>query len=401
MKINNVKVFCADAAFRKGCICIKNGVFDKITTCDADCENVCVDEIGNEENSERIDGLGCYAIPGLIDVHFHGCMGADCGDASMEALQIIADYQAHAGVTAIAPATMTVGVDELKRILKNAAEFASKQTHGADLVGLNMEGPFISRVKCGAQNPEYILPCDENMCREFLEVSNGLVKYIGLAPEENPGFEKFIENMKDQVRISLAHTNADYETAVRAIKAGASHLIHMYNAMPSLNHREPGVIAAVSDYPRVNAEIICDGIHIHPAMVRTAYRLMGAERIILVSDSLRATGMPDGIYTLGGQEVRLHGRRVTLVSNGALAGSATNLMDCMKYAVQNVGIPLEQAVASAAVNPAKSLGIDNQYGTIDTGKIANVVLLSSDLETMAVIQKGKVLSNNHHSILKS
>lgn len=391
MKINNVRIFCADGTFKKGSICIKNEVFDKITISDTGYEDACVDRTGNNEHSEIIDGQGCYAIPGLIDIHFHGCMGADCGDASTEALQIIADYEAYAGVTAIAPATMTVGVDELKRILKNAAEFASKQTRGADLVGLNMEGPFISREKCGAQNPEYILPCDENMCREFLEVSNGLVKYIGLAPEENPGFEKFIKNMKDQVKISLAHTNADYETSARAIKAGASHLIHMYNAMPSLNHREPGLIAAVSDYPGVDAEIICDGVHIHPAMVRAAYRLMGAERIILVSDSLRATGMPDGIYTLGGQDVCLHGRRVTLVSNGALAGSATNLMDCMKYAVQNVGIPLEQAVVSAAVNPAKSLGIDNQYGTIDTGKIANVVLLSSDLETMAVIQKGRVL----------
>ena len=375
MVIKNVKVYTEKKQFTEGDVMIRDGLF-----VDEDC--------GDEE---VIDGEGCYAIPGLIDLHFHGCMGHDLCDGTKEAIQEIARYEASVGVTAIAPATMTLPVDELVQILSVAAEYRKEAQEGADLIGVNMEGPFISKVKKGAQDERNIIACDVHICQRFLDASEGLVKFVGIAPEDNENAAAFIEAMKDKVNISLAHTNADYDTANAAFQAGANHAVHLYNAMPSFTHRAPGVVGAVSDNPHVNAELICDGVHIHPAVVRATFRMMGPERMILISDSMRATGMPDGRYTLGGLEVDVVGNRATLVSDGALAGSATNLMDCMKTAVKQMGIPLETAVACATVNPAKALGVYDTYGSVTPGKKGNLVLLDKELNVKMVIKDGKVI----------
>ena len=251
-----------------------------------------------------------------------------------------------------------------------------------------MEGPFISEAKKGAQDARNIIRCDAEVCRRFLEASEGLVKFVGIAPECNPEAVDFIREMKGDVQISLAHTNADYDSAMAAFQAGASHAVHLYNAMPPFTHRAPGVVGAVADNPQVDAEIICDGVHIHPAAVRATFQMLGADRMILISDSMRATGMPDGQYTLGGLDVAVAGNRATLVSDGALAGSVTNLIDCMRTAVKEMQIPLEIAVACATMNPAKSLGIYDQYGSITPGKKADLVLLDENLELKAVFKDG-------------
>ncbi|MEZ3434292.1 MAG: N-acetylglucosamine-6-phosphate deacetylase [Lachnospiraceae bacterium] len=376
MIIKNVKVFREDKCFRDGKVVIKNGVFAE----EAEALEA-ADEV-------IIDGEGCYAVPGLIDLHFHGCMGYDFCDGTQEAVREIAKYEASVGVTAIAPATMTLPTDELKRILGVAADYRRECQAGADLIGINMEGPFISAEKKGAQNEHHIISCDEAVCEEFLRASEGLVKFVGIAPEKNENAVEFIRKMKDKVKISLAHTNADYDTAKAAFDAGACHAVHLFNAMPAFTHRAPGVVGAVSDSPHVNAEIICDGVHIHPSMVRAAFKMMGEERMIFISDSMRATGMPDGRYTLGGLEVDVEGNRAVLASNGALAGSATNLMDCMKTAVKDMGIPLETAVACASMNPAKALGVYDTYGSIARGKKGNVVLLDKDLTVKLVVKDG-------------
>lgn len=383
MIIKNVKVYTEEQKFKDGQIRIENGVFTE----PSDGEALAHEEV--------LDGEGCYAIPGLIDIHFHGCKGYDFCDGTEEALREIARYEASVGVTAIAPATMTLPVKELERILSMAADYKKKQTDSAgdkavyaDLVGINMEGPFISRVKKGAQDEKHIIPCDIQTARRFLEASDGLVKFIGIAPEDNPNTTEFIQALKKEVRVSLAHTNADYDTAMDAFAAGACHAVHLYNAMPAYTHRAPGVIGAVADSEHVDAELICDGIHIHPSVVRSTFKMLGSDRIVLISDSMRATGMPDGQYTLGGQDVHVEGKRATLVSDGAIAGSATNLADCMRYAVLHMQIPLETAVACATINPARSIGIDHEYGSIAPGKKANVVLLNSDLSLKAVIKGG-------------
>ena len=341
------------------------------------------------EGEEVLDANGAYALPGLVDIHFHGAVGHDFCDADETGLQAIADFEASKGVLAICPATMTFSEEILNGIMDVAA--AHKNGQGADLVGINMEGPFISPVKKGAQDERNIMPCDTAICQRFLDASEGLVKFVGLAPEESEDAVAFVEAMKDKVNISLAHTNADYAHAKAAFDAGANHAVHLFNAMPAFTHREPGVVGAVSDSAHVMAEIICDGVHIHPSMVRAAFKMMGADRMILISDSMRATGMPDGQYTLGGLDVKVVGNHATLVSDGALAGSVTNLADCLRTVVKKMEIPLETAIACATINPAKSLGIEDTYGSIAPGKKANIVLLDENLELKMVIKDGQEL----------
>lgn len=380
MIIDNVYVYTANKIFVKGGIVLDG---DKIM-------RVYEEEDAPKLTGNVIDGKGNYAIPGLIDLHFHGCKGDDFCDGDKDAIGRIAEYEASVGVTAIAPATMTLPVEELEQILHTAAEYKkeTKNCRKADFLGINMEGPFISPAKKGAQDARNILPCNVEICDRFLKASEGLVKFIGIAPEESEHAAEFIREVHERVNVSLAHTNADYDTAMEACRAGANHAVHLYNAMPAFTHRAPGVVGAVFDNKDVMAEIICDGIHIHPSVVRATFQMMGADRMILISDSMRATGMPDGQYTLGGLDVKVVGRLATLVSDGAIAGSATNLMDCMRTVVKKMELPLETAVACATINPARSLGVEEQYGSLEVGKKAHVVLLDQDLELKAVIKDG-------------
>lgn len=384
MIIKNVKIYRPDKTFVSGNVVIKGDRIAEILP------------EGSQEAAEEeiLDGNGCYCLPGMIDLHFHGCKGMDVCDGTKEALDEITAYEASIGVTAIAPATMTLPVEELEAVLTNAAVYKRSQEEGtapagADLVGINMEGPFISKVKKGAQDERNIIPCSTEVYRRFQKAAGGLVKFIGIAPEESET-EDFIRDVKSEVSVSLAHTNADYDTAKKAFDAGADHAVHLYNAMPAFSHREPGVVGAVADSSHVMAEIICDGVHIHPAVVRATFRMMGEDRMILISDSMRAAGMPDGEYTLGGLDVKVCGNRATLISDGALAGSVTPLPDCVRTVVREMGIPLEIAAACATINPARSLGIDDMYGSIEAGKKADLVLWDKDLNLKTVIKDGKI-----------
>ena len=226
------------------------------------------------------------------------------------------------------------------------------------------------------------------MFRKLQAASNGLIKLCDIAPEEDGAME-FIEGLKDEVNISFAHTTANYDIAKKGYDMGACHATHLYNAMPPMLHRDPGVIGAARDSGHVMVELICDGVHIHPSVVRATFDMFGDERIVMISDSMRATGLSDGLYTLGGQDVKVVGKLATLVSDGAIAGSATNLMDCVRTAVFDMDIPLETAIGCATANPAKSVGIYDKYGSITTGKVGNVVLLNYDLSLKAVIVRGK------------
>lgn len=395
MVIYNVNVFTEEEKFVPGGVLLRDDRIEKVFTHMDVPEEIIAAEI------EQIDGQGCYCFPGMIDLHFHGCKGYDFCDGTREAVEEIARYEASIGVTAIAPATMTLPVEDLVQILKNGAAFKKKQAQRtkegaflADLLGVNMEGPFISPVKKGAQDASYIIACDTDIYRRFQEAAKGMVKFIGLAPEEvsKEQAEQFIRDIRDEVSVSLAHTNADYDSAKAAFDAGANHLVHMYNAMPPFTHRAPGVIGAASDSSHVMAEIICDGVHIHPSAVRGAFALMGKDRMIFISDSMRAAGMPDGIYTLGGQNVQVCGNHATLVSDGSLAGSVTTLPDCVRTAVKEMEIPLETAIACACAHPAKSLGEEADYGSISPGKKADIVLWNSDLELKMVIKDGYIIA---------
>lgn len=372
MKIINAKVYTEDGIFE---------VKDVYT----DGEKIS----GVSGDDMVIDGTGCYLIPGLTDVHFHGCVGHDFCDGSHESIEAMAVYEASQGVTTIVPATMTLGRDTLKGICEAAASYPNEK--GAILCGINMEGPFISLARKGAQNGEYVHRPDAEMFRELNQASGNMVKLLAIAPEE-PGAMECIEALKDEVVLSIAHTTADYQTAAEGFRRGITHVTHLYNAMSGLSHREPGVVGAAADNENVEAELICDGIHIHPATVRQTFKMFGDDRIIMISDSMEATGMPDGEYALGGQKVIKKGNLATLEDGKTIAGSATNLMDCVRVAVQKMDIPLESAVKCAAVNSARSVGIYDQYGSITPGKYANMVLLKEeDLSTVQVILKGKAI----------
>lgn len=389
MIIKNVKVYTPQKNFVPGVVVTRDGRIHDVLL----GEDISVNA---SEEEPVLDGEGSFCFPGMIDLHFHGCKGYDFCDGTKEAVEEIAKYEASIGVTAIAPATMTLPVDELCDILANGAAYRAEQQNKsvkkeADLVGVNMEGPFISEAKKGAQDARNIIPCDTAVYRKFQEAAGGLVKFIGIAPEEGDAVS-FIEEVKGEVSVSLAHTNADYETAKKAFDAGADHAVHLYNAMPAFTHREPGVVGAVADSEHVMAEIICDGVHIHPATVRTTFKMMGEDRMILISDSMRAAGMPDGQYTLGGQDVNVKGNKATMVLDGALAGSVTTLPDCVRTVVKEMGISLETAIACATINPARSLGIDALYGSVEQGKKADLVLWDEKLQLVHVMKDGEVIS---------
>ncbi|MCH5250572.1 MAG: N-acetylglucosamine-6-phosphate deacetylase [Lachnospiraceae bacterium] len=337
-----------------------------------------------------IDATGCYAIPALTDMHFHGCAGYDFSDGSKEAIDAIARYEASVGVTNIIPATMTLPENELIKICDTARLYQPDNTNvkKARLCGINLEGPFISPAKKGAQNPEYIMKPDIALFDKLNAASGNMIKLVSIAPELEGAME-FIEKKQDEVIISLGHTDADYDTALRAFGKGAKHVTHLYNAMKPYGHREPGLIGAAADLEGVYVEIICDGVHVHPAAVRTAFKIFGEDRIIFVSDSMRATGLGDGCYSLGGQDVKVEGNLATL-KDGTIAGSVTNLMDCLRIAVLEMGIPLETAVKCAAVNPVRCVGIYDRCGGIAPRKVADLVLLEKEtLEIVSIVLNGK------------
>ncbi|MCC8161776.1 MAG: N-acetylglucosamine-6-phosphate deacetylase [Lachnospiraceae bacterium] len=371
MEIIGAKVYTEKGVFEKKSVCTAGGRIAEVST-----------------DGRIIDGAGCYLIPGLIDIHFHGCMGHDFCDGSAEAIEAMACYEASRGVTAMIPATMTLGREELLHICRTAAAYSAQK--GAALCGIYLEGPFVSRQRLGAQNGDYVRMPDVGFFRELQEASGQMIRLLAIAPEL-PGAEELIRELKDEVVLSVANTAADYEQAMWAFQNGVHHVTHLYNAMSGLNHRAPGVVGAAADASSVEVELICDGIHVHPAVVRQTFKMFGDDRIILISDSMEATGMPDGDYMLGGQRVVKKGRRATL-ADGTIAGSATDLMDCLRTAVLDMGIPLESAVKCATVNPAKSVGIFDRYGSIAVGKVADLLLLhEEDLRLKQVILRGELL----------
>ena len=340
-------------------------------------------------DGKTYDAEGCYVIPGLTDVHFHGCMGRDFSDADPEGLEIMAQYELSRGVTQICPAGMTLLEGQLTKVCQVAADHRDAGKPGAELCGINLEGPFLSTAKKGAQKADWIHAPDVDMFRRLMAASKGLVKLVSVAPEE-PGAMAFIEAVEGEVTVSLAHTTADYDTAMEAFRLGARQVTHLFNAMPPFSHRAPGVVGAALDTPICNVELICDGVHIHPAVVRAVFQMFGHKRVILISDTMRAAGMSDGDYTLGGQAVTVKGKLATL-ADGTIAGSVTDLMNCMRTAV-SFGIPLEDAVWAAAVNPARAIGIFSRMGSLEPGKRANVVVLDQNLELKDVFFRGELVS---------
>lgn len=337
-------------------IAVENGKFVKIGKCDG----------------EGVDLGGAKIYPGLIDVHSHGCLGFDAMEGNLEQM---ADWELANGTTTWYPTTMTMSREDVARATAADISFG----HGANVLGFHMEGPFINEKYKGAQNADYIVPATE----EFFGSCKNIAR-VTLAPEIEGNLE-FIRRCP--VPVSLGHTDADYDTCIKAFAAGATSLTHTFNAMPGIHHRNPGPIGAASDTEGVFCELICDGKHSHPSAVRMLVKIMGADRIVLVSDSVRAAGLDDGTYAFGGQTMIVKDKTARM-ENGALAGSTTPLFECVRCAI-SFGIDERDAVRMASENPARLMGLPAK-GKIEVGYDADFILVDDGFNLIKAVARGEI-----------
>ena len=373
MLFKNANIF-VNGQFQYGAFRVEDGKFAEILT--------------GATAEDGVDLEGKYVIPGLIDVHNHGNSNADFSDGDYEGVKAMAAYLASCGVTSFAPASMTLPYETLDAAFRVAAKFHKDAPAGhSRLMGIQMEGPFFSYAKKGAQNGAYLKDPDFAAFEKLYAASEGLLRIVDMAAEL-PGAVEFAEKASKLCTVSIAHSDTGYEDAKAVFAAGATHLTHLFNAMNGIHHRKPGPIGAASENDAVYAELICDGQHVHESVVRIAFRLFPG-RICLVSDALRCAGMPEGEYELGGQQVTLKGGLARL-ADGTIAGSAGNLYDAMRNAV-SFGISKEEAIVSATANPAKQIGRSDEIGSIAPGKLADFVVCEEDLDRICVYMGGEKL----------
>ncbi len=374
MFYKNARIFCDDFQFRHGAFEVVDGKFGAVLP-----ENVPAD---------AIDLQGATVIPGLVEVHSHGAAGSDFSDGDYEGLKAMAGYYAACGVTSFAPASMTLPYDVLAKAFANAKRLVEENIPGLSVLrGIQMEGPYFSYKKRGAQNADYLKEPDFEGFRALFDGCGGLIRIADVAPEL-PGAVEFTEKASKLCTVSVAHTDADYDHAKAVFDAGARHLTHLYNAMPPIHHRNPGVIPAASENKNVQAEIICDGFHIHPSAVRLAFTMFPG-RVVLVSDSGRCAGQEEGYqFDLGGQMAELRGGVAKLVGTDTIACSAANLWQCLRN-VLSWNIPEEDAIRAATYNPAKAIGADAVVGSIAAGKVADFIICSPDYAQKRVFLAGK------------
>jgi N-acetylglucosamine-6-phosphate deacetylase len=346
------------------------------------------------ESHSSFDGMSfdeeVTIIPGFIDQHIHGVNEADTMDGTEEALLTIAKSLAAEGTTSFLPTTMTQSVEAITKALENIASVAKQDYDGAEIIGVHLEGPYINKAACGAQPSHHIVNPTINQFESYHEASGGMIKLVTLAPEVDGG-QEFIQHLKSKgIVASIGHTIANYESVVEAIKNGASQVTHCFNAMTGLHHREVGVVGATLLHDELKAEAIVDGVHVHERAVSLLYKNKGKEKMLLVTDSMRAKGLPDGDYDLGGQNVHVN-EGIARLEGGTLAGSTLSMIDAVRNSMKFLNISLEEAVYMASTTPAINLGVVDRKGSIEVGKDADLVVLDKNHRIVMTICKGKIV----------
>lgn len=349
---------------------------------DIEIENGIIKQIGILGDGRDMSGL--TLIPGFVDIHIHGCGGGDASDASVESLDKMTAELAKHGVTSFCPTTMTLSADKLKSIVSVIADYKSK---GAKIAGINLEGPFIAMSKKGAQNGNYVREGTISEFDELSAASGDKIKLITIAPE---AFESddFIKAVSSKCTISIGHSAADAKACQKTVDLGITHATHLYNAMTPMTHREAGIVGTVLDNNKVTCELICDGGHICPVVLRNTFKILGEDRAVVVSDSMRGAGLGEGEFELGGQQVFVKpDGKYAVLADGTIAASITNIHREFKNLI-TFGIDFKTALKACTINPARVIKEDSHIGSIAVGKCADLVFLDENLDVKEVYING-------------
>lgn len=376
----NVKIVVPSEVLTGYGVVLKHGIISNI-----DLE----ENIQENDIDEIIDGKGQYLSPGFIDIHNHGNSGYDFMDATVEAIDSIGKYHLQNGVTSYLGTVLTQSYENIIKAVKNITNYENKKD-SSQLLGIHLEGPFFSHSKKGAQPDKFIRDPDVNFIKELIKISDYKLIMVSIAPEKTGALELVRYLKENNVAVSMAHSNATYEEAINGINYGVTISTHLYNGMRSFNHREPGIIGASLTDDRVYCELIYDRIHLHDAAIKLALNAKGTDKIILVSDAMRAAGLKDGEFELGGQKVMVVNGEARL-SDGSLAGSTLNLNKAVYNMVKFLNVPLHEAVKMASLSPAKAIGVDGNKGSIEVGKDADMLLFDDNVNISTVIKGGYII----------
>jgi N-acetylglucosamine-6-phosphate deacetylase len=342
----------------------------------------------SDKEADLYDFADNFISPGLIDMHIHGALGKDVMDCEIESLKKIAFHLSKCGVTGFMSTTASSSLRSLLEAVETIQRTEKSQLPSEPL-GIYVEGPFLNIKRKGAQDPSFIRGMNEDEIHHIIKAVKGLKTIISMAPEVNDNMN-FINTLKENgMTVAIGHSDATYQQAIESFEKGITHATHLFNAMSGYHHREPGVVGAVFDSPEVTAEIIADGIHLHPSALRLVFSRKGTDKICLITDSIKAAGMGDGILSMGNLKIEVKGNEARLAESNVLAGSVLTLNRAVKNALEWIGVPVNQAVNMASLNPARVLGLDKEMGSIQDGKYANLAIFDRHFNVVETVLKGK------------